>query len=158
MMRSRFLAALVLFSAVSVAAAQPVTPPHPSTVLPEPAWSRTIRLADGRVFVTDGGFALDVVVAKPKTMPRDIQGEQSSKALTGHLAMLNPTDVGLSELKPGAKTNTFVAPNGITLNGNYVSFLRRSAPGARLRMKGPTDPIVVMLDGTTVGVFMPLKQ
>jgi len=157
MMQSRLIAALVVSSAVSVVAAQPVRPPHPSTVLPEPAWSRTVRLADGRVFVTDGGFALDVVVAKPKTMPRDIQGDQSAKALTGHLALVNPTDVGLSELKPGAKTNTFVAPNGITLNGNYISFLRRSAPSVRLRTKGPTDPIVVTLAGKTIGVFMPIK-
>ena len=109
------------------------------------------------MFVTDGGFALDAVVARPKTMPRDIQGEQSAKALTGHLALLNPTDVGLSELKTGAKTNTFVAPR-IALNGNYISFLRRVAPGARLRVKGPTDPIVVTLAGKTVGVFMPLQQ
>ena len=158
MMRSPFVAALVLSSAFSVAAAQPVTPPHPSTVLAEPAWSRTIRLADGRVFVTDGGFALDVDVAKPKTMPRDIQGEQSARTLTGHLAAINPVEVGLGELKPAATPNTFVAPSGITLNGNYISFLRRSAPSARLRMKGSTDPIVVTLAGKTVGVFMPLKQ
>jgi len=157
MMRSRFVAALIFSAAASVAAAQPVTPPHPSTVLPEPAWSRTIRLADGRVFVTDGGLALDVTVAKPKTMPPDIQGGQSAKALTGHLALVNPTEVALSALKPGTQTNTLVAPGGITLNGNYVSFLRRSAPGARLRMKGPTDPIVVTLAGKTVGVFMPVK-
>jgi hypothetical protein len=157
MMRARLVAALVASSVISLAAAQPVKPPHPSTVLPEPAWSRTIRLADGRVFVTDGGFALDVVVARPKTMPRDIQGDQSAKALAGHLALANPTDVGLSELQPGARTNTFVAPNGVTLNGNYISFLRRSAARARLRMKGPMDPIVVALDGRTVGVFMPLK-
>ena len=151
------MAALIFSAAASVAAAQPVTPPHPSTVLPEPAWSRTIRLVDGRVFVTDGGLALDAAVAKPKTMPPDIQGGQAATALTGRLALVNPTEVALSELKRGTQTNTFVAPGGITLNGNYVSFLRRSAPGARLRMKGPTDPIVVTLAGKTVGVFMPVK-
>jgi hypothetical protein len=146
-----------VWAVASLASAQPIRPTGSSTVLAEPAWSRTIRLADGRVFVTDGGLALDVVVARPKAMPRDIQGDQAAKALAGHLAIVNPTDVGLADLKPGTKQNEFVAPNGATLNGNYVRFLRRAAPSARLRLKGPLDPTVVVLDGKVIGVFMPIK-
>jgi hypothetical protein len=146
-----------VLAVASLASGQPVRPPGSATVLSEPAWSRTVHLADGRVFVTDGGLALDVVVAKPKAMPPDIRGAQAAKALAGHLALVNPTDVGLSDLRPGAKQNEFVAPNGTTLNGNYVRFLRRAAPGARLRLKGLLDPVVVVLDGKVIGVFMPIK-
>jgi hypothetical protein len=153
-LRSMVVGAL---AAASMAAAQPVRPTGSSTVLAEPAWSRTVRLADGRIFVTDGGLALDVVVARPKAMPRDIQGDQAAKALAGHLALANPTEVGLADLRAGAKPNEFVAPNGTMLNGNYVRFLRRAAPGARLRLKGLLDPIVVVLDGKVIGVFMPIK-
>jgi hypothetical protein len=84
----------------SMATAQPVRPTGSSTVLAEPAWSRTVA---------------------------------------------------------GAKQNEFVAPNGTVLNGNYVRFLRRAVPGARLRLKGLLDPIVVVLDGKVIGVFMPIK-
>jgi hypothetical protein len=153
-LRSMVVCVLAL---ASLASAQPVRPTGSSTVLSEPAWSRTVRLADGRIFVTDGGLALDVVVAKPKAMPPDIQGDQAAKALAGHVALVNPTDVGLADLTSGAKKNEFVAPNGSTLNGNYVSFLRRAAPTSRLRLKGLLDPIVVVLDGKVIGVFMPIK-
>jgi hypothetical protein len=40
---------------------------------------------------------------------------------------------------------------------NYVRFLRPAAPAARLRLKGLLDPIVVVLDGKVIGVFMPIK-
>jgi hypothetical protein len=156
-MPSPLLAALFVAAACSVAAAQPLTPTPPSAVVPEPAWSRTVHLADGRTFVTDGGLALDATVAKPSRMPRDIQGEQAARALAGHLSVVNPTEVGLGDLKPGKKPNTFVAANGTALNGNYVSFLKRSTPRARLRLKGLVDPILVTLDGKAIGVFMPLK-
>ena len=155
MMRLLPTAALVVLSNLAIAAQPP--PPPPSTVLAEPAWSRTVHLEDGRTFVTDGGLALIVAVARPKTMPRDIQGPQAAKALAGHLALVNPTEVRLDELKPGAKPNTFVAANGIAVNGNYIAFLRRAAPRARLRVKGLVDPIVLTMDDKVIGVFMPLK-
>ena len=160
MLPARALALLVLGLglAATAASAQPVAPPDPATVLETPAWSRTIRLADGRVFVTDGGFALEAALARPKTMPPEIQGPQGAQALAGHLALANPTDAGLAELKTGTRKNSFVAPNGLELNGNYIGFLRRVAPAARLKMKGPMDPIVVVLDGKVIGVFMPLRQ
>ena len=153
----RPLVAVGWLCVAAAGAAQPVAPPQPTTVQETPAWSRTVTLQDGRVFITDGGLALAVAVARPKTMPPDIQGEQAADTLARHLALVNPTDVGLGELKPGAKPNSFVAPNGISLNGNYIAFLRRTVPAARLRMNGPTDPIVIGVDGTVVGVFMPLR-
>jgi hypothetical protein len=114
-------------------------------------------MADGRVFVTDGGFALDAAVARPKTMPPDIKGGVAAQALARHLALHNPTEVRLGDLKTGARPNTFIAPGGTIVNGNYVSFLRRAAPAATLRMKGPVDPVVIVLGGAPVGVFMPIK-
>jgi hypothetical protein len=42
----------------------------------------------------------------------------------------------------------------------YVDFLRRtmSASTVRLRMKGNMEPIVIMANGSAVGVLMPVKQ
>ena len=56
-----------------------------------------------------------------------------------------------------ADRRTFVTPSGTTPNGNYISFLRRVAPMARLRLKGLLDPVVVVLDGKTISVLMPVK-
>src|SRR5688572_30573638 len=40
----------------------------PSVVAP-PTWWRAIPMADGRVFVTDGGLSIDAAVVKPATLP-----------------------------------------------------------------------------------------
>ena len=56
-----------------------------------------------------------------------------------------------------SKPNTSERRDGIALNGNYVNFLRDILPArARLRTKGKTDPVVIVIDGEAVGIMMPL--
>ncbi len=55
-------------------------------------------------------------------------------------------------------TNTFVTPNGVGVNGNYVNFLRGvlSSRSIRLRANGPRDPVIVLRNGEPVAVLMPV--
>jgi hypothetical protein len=150
----RFAVALVVSLAAAASAQGRLQPTTPDTVR-EPAWQGTIHLADGRTFVSDGGLAVEATIAKPATLPPRVLPETSSRALEGHLGRKNAKEIGLGDLKPAATKNTFVTADGIGLNGNYVAFLRRAAPKARLRTDGPRDPIVIVVDGRPVGALMP---
>ena len=69
-------------------------------------------------------------------------------------------EFGLSELSPGTRRNTFTAPGGLLLNGNYVTFLRQSAGARRVRLRannGP-QPMVILIDGRPCGVMMPMAR
>lgn len=139
--------------------AQPSRPPisTPSVVAP-PTWWRAIPMPDGRTFVTDGGMSIDAALAKPATMPEKLPPE-TGKTIVKHLASPYDKETTLGELRPGARPNTFVTPDGVILNGNYVTLLRSAlSPGrTRIRTKGRTDPVVVTLDGSPVAVFMPIQ-
>jgi hypothetical protein len=130
---------------------------NPSIVAP-PTWWRAIPMADGRVFVTDGGLSIDAAVVKPATLP-----EKFPAAAGANVARLlsSPYDkeTGLGDLRPGTRPNTFVTAEGVVLNGNYITLLRSVLTPARtrLRTKGKTDPVVVVVDGGAVGVMMPVQ-
>lgn len=139
--------------------AQTSKPPisNPDVVAP-PTWWRAIPMADGRVFVTDGGISIDAAVVKPATLP-----EKFPAAAGANVARLlsSPYDkeTGLGDVRPGTKPNTFVTSEGVVLNGNYITLLRSVLKPAqtRLRTKGKTDPVVVVVDGRAVGVMMPIQ-
>lgn len=115
-------------------------------------------MPDGRMFVTDGGLSVDAALAKPATMPERLPAA-SATSLARHLAAPYDKETALGDLRPGELQNTFTTPNGVVLNGNYVTLLRSIlAPGrTRLRTKGKTDPVVVVTDGQAVAVMMPVR-
>ena len=123
----------------------------------DPAWQGTVRLSDGRTFVTDGGLALDAAVAKPARLP---DRELAAKVLESYLGRPHTVEYGIRDLSAASSGKTYTAPNGVALNATYINFLRRALPGGavRLRFTGDLQPIVILANGTTVGVLMPVKQ
>jgi len=129
----------------------------PSEVAP-PTWWRTIPMPDGRKFVTDGGLSIDAAIVKPASLPEQMPPE-SSAAIVRHLAAPHDRESPLSDLSTGVRPNTFTTPSGVVINGNYITLLRSTsvARQIRLRTKGKTDPIVIVVAGQPVGVMMPVQ-
>ena len=158
---ARWVLMAVLLTGVPVGALlvqEKIKPTAPGTP-GDPNWQRVVSLSDGRKFVTDGGMAIDIAIAKPK-LPAEGLAEIPGKILEGHLAGSFTHEFGLGELKVKEAGRTFVAPSGVLLSVTYVDFLRRAMPAStvRLRMKGNMEPIVIMANGSAVGVLMPVKQ
>jgi hypothetical protein len=154
------VAAVFLFGVImQIAAAQDrpasASPAQNGTV----TWQRLVRLHDGREFVSDGRLALDAALAKPSVLPSTVLPEATAKIIEGYLAAQLPDEFALSELShPGAEQ--YIAPSGVVLDPIYVDYLRRTSSGSRLRlrMKGDTEPIVILLDAKAVGLLMPMKR
>ena len=157
-MRNLLLVGLALVELLVVSAAgsqQRTTPTAPGT-RGDPTWQRTIRLSDGRTFVTDGGLAIDAALARPPALPSQVIDKP--KAFEAYLDSPRKDEFGLRDLKPAGDSRTYTSPSGIVLNSTYINFLRRVVPAARLRMAGDYDPIQIVADGKTVGVLMPVKK
>jgi hypothetical protein len=151
----------VLMAGISVEALivqQRIKPTAPGTP-GDPNWQRVVALSDGRTFITDGGLAIDMAVVKPKP-PAEGLAQVPGKVLESHLAGSFTNECGLSDLAVKEAGRTYVAPSGVLLNATYVDYLRRtlSASSVRLRMKGNAEPIVIVANGSAVGVLMPVKQ
>lgn len=140
-------------------AGQTSKPPlsSPSVVAP-PTWWRAIPMPDGRMFVTDGGLSVDAALVKPATLPETLP-PASATLLARHLSAPYENETGLNDLQPGTLRNTFITPDGVVLNGNYITLLRSIlAPSrTRLRTKGKTDPVVVVTDERAVAAMMPVQ-
>ena len=150
---------LILALAEGHAAQQPPIKPSSPSVVSPPAWSRVLNMPDGRTFVTDGGLSVDIRFAKPATLPSVVLAPESAKILAGRMAEPYDKEIGFGELRPGSFQNSFATPDGISLNGNYVNFLRQVVPVARtrLRTRGKTDAVVMVVDGQAVAIMMPLQ-
>jgi hypothetical protein len=133
----------------------PLSPSAPGSAGPN--WQRTLRLSDGRTFVTDGGLAIDAALAKPGTLPPELP---SSSMLERQLSARLPDEFGLTQLSPRVDAHAYRTPSGVDLNQTYIDFLRRTMPLAqvRLRVGGGREPVVILLDGKPVGVFMPIAR
>jgi hypothetical protein len=107
------------------------------------------------VFVTDGRLTLDVKVGKPAVRPSATLPPDTTRAIANYLLASYPTEFGLGDLNPSQAGNTFVGPGGVVVTSSYVVFLRRDAPRVRLRARGGSDPLLVVLDGRPVGLLMP---
>jgi len=132
-----------------------MTPTAPGTA-GDPVWQGVVRLSDGRSFITDGGLALDVAIAKPATLPaREIPG----KVLETYLNAERKDEYGLRDLTAAATGKTFTTPTGIPLNATYINYLRRVLPSSvRFRVGGELEPIGIVADGKVVGVLMPVRK
>jgi len=138
---------------------QPAIKPSSPSVVAAPVWSRALPMPDGRTFVTDGGLSVDAKLAKPTTMPSNVLPAHSGKIIADRMAAPHDKEIGLSELRTGPFTNSFATPDGIALNGNYINFLRGILPSsARLRTRGLSDPVTIIVGGQAVGIMMPLAQ
>lgn len=126
----------------------------------DPKWQRHLRLSDGRTFVTDGGLALDAALAKPATLPGEVLSSASSKVLEGYMAAKRKDECSVSELKKAANGRSYTSPTGIGFNATYIDYLRRILPAAslRFRMEAHLDPVVIVSNGTVVGVLMPVAR
>jgi len=120
----------------------------------EPAWRGVVKLPDGRTLVTDGNMALDVELARPKPLPTRVAG--SGPVLDKHLRAAWPDEFSPAQLSKGPRAGMYVSPTGVVLSALYVDYLRRTLPAGRwrLRMKGTYEPVVVLVDGTPVGIVM----
>ena len=138
-------------------------PPPPVPSAPGsagPAWQRTLRLSDGRTFVTDGAMAIDAALAKPATLPADVLPPASAGFVERHMSAQSPDEFGLSQLSPRPEARAYRTPSGVDLNQTYIDFLRRALPPeqVRLRTGGFREPVVILLEGKPVGVFMPVAR
>ncbi|HEX5214092.1 MAG TPA: hypothetical protein VFV98_01445 [Vicinamibacterales bacterium] len=158
MIRSILVACLIALPAVATVVAQDKPKPSSPSVVAPPVWQLAITMPDGRTFVSDGALAVDAKIARPDAMPKKVLPVESGKTIAGRLTGKYADEIALSGLRSGPRTNTFLGPRDIPLNGNYVTFLRGVAPRSRLRFSGPLDPIVVMLDGQAVGLLMAIAM
>lgn len=122
----------------------------------DPAWQATLRLSDGRTYVTDGGLAVDAALAKPAALPtREVPG----KVIEDYQKAPHQNEYGFADLTPAITGKSYTSPSGIALNATYVNFLRRVAPrAARFRMSDGMKPIVVVANGVPIAVLMAIKQ
>jgi hypothetical protein len=150
------LAMIASMSSTAQPGQKPMTPTAPGTS-GDPAWQGTVRLSDGRIFVTDGGLAIEAALAKPAKLP---DRELAGKILGDYLTAPYKDEVGIRDLTAAVTGRTYTSPSGIAMNANYINFLRRIVPAAslRLRMTAPRQPVVVVAGGKAVGVLMPVAQ
>lgn len=148
---------LVLALAIPALSAQTrMTPTTPGTA-GDPQWQAVTRLSDGRTFVTDGGMAIDVAVAKVVKLP---EKDYSGKTIETYLAAPHQQEYGFADLKAAASGKTYDTPIGIPLNATYINYLRRVLPvaAARFRVSGELQPVVIVVSGKAVGVLMPVRK
>ena len=60
-----------------------------------PAWQGTLRMSDGRTFITDGGLAVDAALARPAALPTR---ELPAKVLEDYLKASHKNEYGFADL------------------------------------------------------------
>jgi hypothetical protein len=148
--------AIMIAQVLAAQTQKPMKPTVPGTP-GDPAWQGTVRLTDGRPFVTDGGLAIDAALAKPAKLP---DREIASKVLEGLLNTTHKDECSFSDLTAAATGRTYTTPSGIALNATYINYLRRTLPtrSVRFRLTAPMQPVVIVENGKAVGVLMPVAQ
>jgi len=147
---------VVVLATPAVWAQTRMTPTTPGTA-GDPQWQAVTRLTDGRIFVTDGGMAIDAAVAKVAKLP---DKEYPGKIIETYLAAPHQQEYGFGDLKAVAGGRTYDTPIGIPLNATYINYLRRILPvaSARFRLSGELQPVVIIAGGSAVGVLMPVRK
>jgi hypothetical protein len=152
---SALLTVLTLAATVLLAQTQ-MKPTAPGTT-GDPAWQAVVRLSDGRTLVTDGGIAIEAGLAKLARLP---EKEFAGKAIENYFSLPLENEYRFSDLRPQANGRTYTTASGIPLNATCLDYLRRILPAAsiRFRMGGELQPVVILVDGKTVGVLMPVRK
>lgn len=148
--------AVMTAQVLSAQSQKPMKPTAPGTS-GDPTWQGTVRLTDGRTFVTDGGLAIDAALAKPAKVP---DRTFPPKVLEDYLNAAHKDEYSFSDLTAVATGRTYTTPSGIALNATYINYLRRTLPtrSVRFRMTAPMQPVVVVDSGKPVAVLMPVRQ
>jgi hypothetical protein len=119
-----------------------------------PAWSRTVKLSDGRTMVADAALVLDASLAKPAALPT---AQANAGAIERSLAADLPFDLPLTALPRGQRPRTYLGLGGMTFNADYIDYLLRTLPADRARIRmAAGHPAVILLDRKPVGLLMPL--
>ena len=80
----------------------------------------------GRADVRDRWRPLDrCEVCQACHFPAVVLAPESAKGLAARLTLPYDKEIGLADLRSGSFKNSFMTPDGIHLNGNYVTFLRQ---------------------------------
>ena len=154
---TQLAAVTTLLIALPVSAQNPTPMKRAAPGTPgDPVWQATLRLSDGRTYVTDGGLAVDAALAKPASLPaREIPG----KVIEDYAKAPHQNEYGFADLTPALTGKSYTSPSGIALNATYINYLRRIAPrGSRFRMSDGMKPIVVIANGVPIAVLMAMKQ
>lgn len=124
-----------------------------------PVWTRLFRLPDGRTFVTDGAITLDAALAKPKELPKNVLPESTGKVMDKYLSASLEHEFSVAQLASGRFPHTYATPNGVLVSAEYVDYLARilGRGNVRLRVGGELQPMVIVVDGKSVGLVMAVK-
>lgn len=122
----------------------------------DPVWNKRLQLADGRMFVSDGAFAIDASIAKVTALASmtNVPGAVIDRFLQAPVVK----EVRLTDLVSSG--GHYVTPDGMRLNRRYVDYLRRTVAARRvgLRVTGDLQPIIVTLETRAIGVLMPMAK
>src|SRR5206468_181278 len=88
------VAAVLIVQPVWAEKQTPLKPTAPGTS-GDPAWQGTVHTSSGRTFVTDGGLAVDVAVAKPASVPTR---ELPARVLDDYFKMSYANEYGFADL------------------------------------------------------------
>lgn len=124
-----------------------------------PAWKMSVRLGDGRTFVTDGSITLDAALVKPKTMPKEVKADAAARMIEKGLAAPATNEFDLAKLTANRRGQAYVAPNGISIAIRYVDYVASTAGSdVRFRVQGELEPVAIVVDGKGVGLVMPMRR
>ena len=129
---------------------------------PEPEWVAVAKLADGTRFLLDSSFVFSE--AQLGQMPQSHAGlrelpPKDTAAVEGWMATRVKQPAHLSDLRCGKAAGTYEGPGGVLLNARYVDYLRARVDlwPLELHVKGPLEPIALVMKGRAAGVLMPMK-
>jgi hypothetical protein len=122
-----------------------------------PEWNKKGTLPDGRVFVTDGAIAIDALIAHVDVLPTDSLSDVQADWLQSILKTPQPAEFGCEDLEYDADRQVWKGPN-VRLNPTYVTYLRATYPGDRLKFRSnkTKDPVLILVHGAVIGVLMPI--
>ncbi len=108
---------LALFGALGLLPAESATPQEGSAA--GITWNRMFRLADGRLFVTDGAITLAVEFAKPRELPTTELPATAGDVMGRYMAAEPPDEFELDDLEQGTEPQTYEAPSGVTIAAKW---------------------------------------
>lgn len=87
-------------------------------------------------------------------------GDPQWQGVRDYFGASHTDECGLADLRRDPSGKTYTSPSGLALNATYVDFLRRIVPPhtLRFRMSERRRPILVVANGSTIGVLMPVAQ
>ena len=119
-------------------------------------WKGTVTLQDGRKFIADASFLIDLQYIEILREPKKLLPLQKVQRL---LEIDTTACFQLEELRQQDPGGHYQTPNGILLNKKYIQLLQHLTPQDDLYLRTSTPQATVILcDGQKImGALMPLK-